>query len=165
MKSKNKALFYSVGWNLILITIGGIILAIGIKSIAIPHGFISGGFSGLSLLMYYIFGGLSPGIWYFVLNVPLFVAGWMMLSRRFFLYSLFGMVVVTFAIDLIPICHSHQRSVFGSPRRRLPDRCRRRDLSALIRFGRWKRHHCHYPQSEIQRPHRSVFLLLQSCSL
>jgi uncharacterized membrane-anchored protein YitT (DUF2179 family) len=102
MKSKNKTLFYSVGWNLILITFGGIVLSIGIKSIAIPHGYISGGFSGLSLLFYYIFGGLSPGIWYFVLNIPLFVAGWIFLSRRFFLYSLFGMVVVTFAIDLIP---------------------------------------------------------------
>jgi len=102
MKSKNITRFYSVGWNLILITVGGIILSIGIKSIVIPHGFISGGFSGLSLLIYYVFKGLSPGIWYFVLNIPLFVAGGLILSRRFFLYSLFGMVVVTFAIDLIP---------------------------------------------------------------
>ena len=76
MKSNNVTLFYSVGWNLILITFGGTILSIGIKSIVIPHGFISGGFSGLSLLIYYIFGGLSPGVWYFVLNLPLFVAGW-----------------------------------------------------------------------------------------
>jgi hypothetical protein len=44
MKLKNKTLFYSVGWNLILLTFGGIILSIGIKSIAIPHGFISVGF-------------------------------------------------------------------------------------------------------------------------
>jgi uncharacterized membrane-anchored protein YitT (DUF2179 family) len=93
---------YSVGWNLLLITLGGVILSVGIKAIAIPHGFISGGFSGLSLLVYYIFGGLSPGLWYFVLNAPLFIAGWLMLSRRFFFYSLFGMVVVTLAIDFIP---------------------------------------------------------------
>ena len=93
---------YSIGWNLMLITVGGVILSIGIKSVAIPNGFISGGFSGLGLLIYYIFGGLSPGIWYFVLNIPLFIAGWLILSRRFFFYSLFGMVVVTLAIDLIP---------------------------------------------------------------
>jgi len=102
MKSKKMSLFYSIGWNLMLITIGGVILSVGIKSIAIPNGFISGGFSGLSLLIYYILGGLSPGIWYLVLNIPLFVAGWLILSRRFFFYSLFGMVVVTVAIDLIP---------------------------------------------------------------
>jgi uncharacterized membrane-anchored protein YitT (DUF2179 family) len=102
MKSKKITVFYSVGRNLILIIVGGVILSIGIKSIAIPHGFISGGFSGLSLLIYYVFKGLSPGIWYFVLNIPLFVAGWLILSRRFFFYSLFGMLVVTVAIDLIP---------------------------------------------------------------
>jgi len=102
MKSQKLTLIYSIGWNLILITLGGIILSIGIKSVAIPNGFISGGFSGLSLLIFYIFKGLSPGTWYFVLNIPLFIAGWLILSRRFFFYSLFGMVVVTLAIDLIP---------------------------------------------------------------
>ena len=102
MKSQKQTLIYSIGWNLILITFGGVILSVGIKSVAIPNGFISGGFSGLSLLIYYIFGGLSPGTWYFVLNIPLFIAGWLVLSRRFFFYSLFGMVVVTLAIDLIP---------------------------------------------------------------
>ncbi len=102
MKTRKTMLAYSIGWNLFLIAFGGVILSIGIKSVAIPNGFISGGFSGLSLLIYYIFGGLSPGIWYCVLNIPLFITGWLILSRRFFFYSLFGMLVVTFAIDLIP---------------------------------------------------------------
>ncbi len=102
MLRKHKNIVFSVGWNLALITLGSFILASGIKGIAIPHGFITGGFSGLSLLIYYVFGGLSPGAWYFVLNIPLFIAGWIFLSRRFFLYSIFGLVVVTLAIDLIP---------------------------------------------------------------
>jgi uncharacterized membrane-anchored protein YitT (DUF2179 family) len=95
-------MFFSVGWNLFLLTLGSLVLAIGIKAIAIPHGFITGGFSGLSLAIYYAFGGLTPGIWYFVLNIPLFIAGWIFLSRRFFFYSLFGLVMVTLGIDLIP---------------------------------------------------------------
>ena len=102
MSTKKRAIVFSVAWNLILLTAGAVVLAIGIKAIAIPHGFITGGFSGLSLLIYYVFKGLSPGIWYFVLNIPLFIAGWIFLSRRFFFYSLFGMVVLTVAIDLIP---------------------------------------------------------------
>ena len=87
--------------NLVLITLGGLLLSIGIKSIAIPHGFITGGFSGLSLLFYYAFGQLSPGLWYLVLNIPLFIVAWFWLSRRFVFYSLFGMVVVTVGIDSI----------------------------------------------------------------
>ena len=101
MAAKYRSLFFSVGWNLALLTLGSFVLATGIKAIAIPHGFITGGFSGLSLLIYYVFGGLSPGVWYFVLNIPLFIAGWIFLSRRFLLYSIFGMVAVTLAIDLI----------------------------------------------------------------
>ena len=95
-------MFFSVGWNLLLLTVGSFVLATGIKAIAIPHGFITGGFSGLSLTIYYAAGGLSPGVWYFVLNMPLFIAGWIFLSRRFFFYSLFGLVMVTLGIDLIP---------------------------------------------------------------
>jgi len=102
MSTNKKAIVFSVAWNLILLTVGAVVLAIGIKAVAIPNGFITGGFSGLSLLIYYVFGGLSPGTWYFVLNIPLFIAGWIILSRRFFFYSLFGMVVLTVAIDLIP---------------------------------------------------------------
>jgi uncharacterized membrane-anchored protein YitT (DUF2179 family) len=102
MSKKPRSVFFSVGWNLLLLTVGSFVLATGIKAIAIPHGFITGGFSGLSLLIYYAFGGLSPGIWYFVLNIPLFIAGWIFLSRRFFFYSLFGLVMVTLGIDLIP---------------------------------------------------------------
>ena len=102
MTLNRSKIVYSITWNLTLLFMGAIIVAIGIKAVAIPNGFITGGFSGLSLLVYYIFGGLPPGIWYFLLNIPLFVAGWIFLSRRFFLYSLLGMMAVTVAIDLIP---------------------------------------------------------------
>ncbi len=91
----------SVLWNLFLISAGSIIFGIGLKSIAIPHGFITGGISGLTLLFYYVSGLLSPGLWYLVVNIPIFLIGWIYVSRRFFFYSLFGMVTLSFAIDLI----------------------------------------------------------------
>ncbi len=91
----------SVLWNLFLISAGSIVFGIGLKSIAIPHGFITGGISGLTLLIYYVSGLLSPGLWYLVVNVPMFLIGWIHVSRRFFFYSLFGMVALSLAIDLI----------------------------------------------------------------
>ena len=54
----------SVLWNLLLISAGSVVFGIGLKSIAIPHGFITGGISGLTLLFYYVSGILSPGLWY-----------------------------------------------------------------------------------------------------
>ena len=91
----------SVLWNLSLISAGSIVFGIGLKSIAVPHGFITGGISGVTLLFYYISGLLSPGLWYLIVNIPIFLIGWIHVSRRFFLYSLYGMATLSVAIDLI----------------------------------------------------------------
>jgi uncharacterized membrane-anchored protein YitT (DUF2179 family) len=88
-------------WNLLLISAGSIVFGIGLKSIAVPHGFITGGISGLTLLFYYVSGLLSPGLWYLIVNIPIFLIGWIHVSRRFFLYSLYGMAALSAAIDLI----------------------------------------------------------------
>jgi len=102
---KDKALLnrmrWSVPWNLFLITLGSIILGIGIKSIVVPHGMITGGFSGFGLLIYYYTGLFTPGTWYLILNIPVFVIGWKLISKRFLFYSLFGTAVLTAVIDLI----------------------------------------------------------------
>ncbi|MEE4111207.1 MAG: YitT family protein [Desulfobacteraceae bacterium] len=91
----------SVLWNLFLISAGSLVFGIGLKSIAIPHGFITGGISGLTLLFYYVSGFLSPGLWYLVVNIPIFLMGWVHISRRFFFYSLYGVAALSLTIDLI----------------------------------------------------------------
>ena len=92
---------YSVPWNLGLLTLGACIVGFAISAIAVPHGLITGGVSGLGMLLYYTVGGPSPGVWYLILNVPIFILGWLTVSRRFFLYSLFGMAAVTAAIEAV----------------------------------------------------------------
>ncbi len=101
MKSFYHNFISAVSWNLLLISMGSLIFGIGLKSIAIPHGFITGGISGLSLLLYYISNLFSPGIWYLIVNVPLFLIGWIHVSKRFFLYSLFGMAALSVSMDMI----------------------------------------------------------------
>jgi uncharacterized membrane-anchored protein YitT (DUF2179 family) len=92
---------FSIPWNLFLISVGSFIFAIGVKALAMPHEFVSGGMSGLCLLIYYSTHLLSPGIWYFIINVPIFIIGWVFVSRRFFLYSIFGMLTLSLAIELV----------------------------------------------------------------
>jgi len=91
----------AVAKNLLLITTGAFIFAIGVKAVVIPHGLITGGVSGVGLLVYYLTGKLSPGIWYFIINIPIFLVGWIYVSRRFFWYSLFGMAALSVFLDLI----------------------------------------------------------------
>lgn len=99
MKFQN--ITYSIPWNLFLITVGCLIFGIGLKGIVIPHGMITGGFSGLGLLLYYYTDLLTPGTWYLLLNIPVAVLGWIFVSRRFLLYSLYGTLMLTLVIDLI----------------------------------------------------------------
>jgi uncharacterized membrane-anchored protein YitT (DUF2179 family) len=98
---EGKSYRFSILWNLFLITTGTFLLGVGLKAIAIPHGFITGGMSGLGLLIYYSTHTLTPGAWYLIVNIPVFILGWLFVSRRFFFYSLYGAAALTAAIDLI----------------------------------------------------------------
>jgi uncharacterized membrane-anchored protein YitT (DUF2179 family) len=69
--------------------------------VAVPHGLLTGGVSGLSLLCYYLAPALDPGAWYFLLNVPIMLLGWRMVSRRFVLYSVYGMAATSLFIAQI----------------------------------------------------------------
>ena len=92
---------FSVAWNLLLLTAGSALIAVAVKAVAEPFGLLTGGMSGLALLFYYIFPALDTGTWYFLLNVPVFLIGLIFVSRRFFLYSLYGMLATSACIELV----------------------------------------------------------------
>lgn len=95
--------FRSIIWNLVLLTIGSLVFAIGAQAILVHHNFIIGGLFGTGMLIYYKSGMLSPGIWYLLLNIPLLIAGWIFLSRRFFLYSLYGVCMLSFFAEILTL--------------------------------------------------------------
>lgn len=109
-----KNLSQSWVWNLLLITVGSVIFSMGIKGVVIQNDFITGGIFGSALLIYYSSGFLSPSIWYFILNIPLFLIGWFYVSKRFFLYSLYGMVVVSIASELITMDFQIQEQIYAA---------------------------------------------------
>ena len=88
-------------WNLLLISVGSIICAAAIKGILIPEQFLAGGITGLALLLHYILPSLPVGVIYFLLNIPLFLIGWLFVGRRFFFYSLAGLFIFS-AVMLYP---------------------------------------------------------------
>ncbi len=98
-----KNMTYAIPWNLFLITLGSLIFALGLKGIFIPHGMITGGFSGLGLLALYATDSLTPGLWYLILNIPVFILGWKFISKRFLYYSFYGMIAMTLIIEAVNI--------------------------------------------------------------
>lgn len=100
--TKEKAKFaYSIFWNCGLITIGTLIQAIALKSVAIPHNFVPGGLFGVSSLLFYKTGLLNPGLLFLLLNIPMFVLGFIFISRRFLWYSALAMGLVSLFYQLI----------------------------------------------------------------
>ena len=87
MTQKKSKFVYSVFWNCALITVGSLIQALSLKGIATPHQFVPGGLFGVSSLLYYLTEFLNPGLLYLLLNIPMFVLGYIFISRRFLWYS------------------------------------------------------------------------------
>jgi len=90
-------------WNLGLIALGSALCAVALNAILIPREFLSGGFTGLALIIHYLFPAFPLGAIYCVLNIPNFAFGWKYVGRRFFLYSIAGMFIFSAAIQTIHI--------------------------------------------------------------
>ncbi len=106
MKEKFNNLL-QVCWNLLLIFSGSVMCAAAIKGILIPRQFLAGGVTGLSLLLHYLLPSLPVGLAYLLLNIPLFAFGWMFVGRRFFFYSMAGVVIFSMVmfwpVPVLPI--------------------------------------------------------------
>ncbi len=87
--------------NLLLISAGSIVYAAGINGVIVSQGFLSGGVMGISLIGHYLFPWINIGLAYLVLNIPLMLLGWFRVSRRFMLYTVFGMVMFATATGLV----------------------------------------------------------------
>ena len=92
-----------IAWNLFLLAAGSAACAVAINGILIPQRFVSGGFTGLALVFHYLVPQLSVAVLYFLFNIPLFIASWFLVNRRFFLYSVAGMIIFTVAVAWIHV--------------------------------------------------------------
>ena len=89
--------------NLSLIGVGSVLFAVAVNGILIPQKFLSGGITGLALIIHYVFPSLPVAGLYFLLNVPLFAIGWAFVGRRFFYYSVIGMLSLTAALAWVHV--------------------------------------------------------------
>jgi len=90
-------------WNLLLMSAGSVIFALAVNGILVPQRFVSGGVVGLALIFHYLLPALPVAWLYFLFNLPLYAMGWMFVGRRFFVYSIFGLVIFSLAVDRIRV--------------------------------------------------------------
>jgi uncharacterized membrane-anchored protein YitT (DUF2179 family) len=117
--SKRSLKFWkSILKNLALITVGSIIFVIGMNSILIPQHFLTGGITGIAIVLHYWIPSLNVGLMYLLLNIPLALLGWFQVSRRFVLFTIFGIVFFSLAANVIrpPVAAIHDpflAAIFG----------------------------------------------------
>ncbi|PKF85999.1 hypothetical protein CW306_25005 [Bacillus sp. BA3] len=75
--------------NVFFILIGSAIFAFGLVNFNMQNNLAEGGFTGITLLLYFLFT-IDPSITNLVLNIPLFFVGWKLLGRISFFYTMFG---------------------------------------------------------------------------
>jgi uncharacterized membrane-anchored protein YitT (DUF2179 family) len=80
--------------NILFILIGSAIFSFGIVNINIENNLAEGGFTGITLLLYFLFK-LDPSYTNLALNIPLFFLGWKLLGRTTFIYTIIGTISVS----------------------------------------------------------------------
>ncbi|MGY3714099.1 YitT family protein [Sutcliffiella cohnii] len=77
--------------NIIYILLGSAIFAYGLVNFNMQNNLAEGGFTGITLLLYFVFN-LDPSYTNLILNIPIFFIGWKLLGRITFIYTILGTV-------------------------------------------------------------------------
>lgn len=94
-------IFHRSPWfDYVAITIGAILMSIGIGVFLVDARVVPGGVSGLSMAFYYLTdGAVSVGIMIWLFNVPLYIWGVKELGKRFGVRTFYGFTINAFFID------------------------------------------------------------------
>ncbi len=80
------------------ILVGAVILAIGYNMFMVPNMLAPGGISGLAVVLFYLIK--SPvGLTIIILNIPIFIAGYLTLGPRIVTQSVLGTVLFSIALE------------------------------------------------------------------
>lgn len=86
--------------NLFWITFGSAVFALGFDLFLVPNQIGAGGISGLAMVVNAFVPVITVGAFSVVINIPLFLAGYRFVGKKFFWGSLAGMLISSLLIDL-----------------------------------------------------------------
>lgn len=84
-----------------MLTIGSFIFSFAVNAVIIQQNFVMGGVFGAGLMIHYVTDLLTPGTWFFIINTPMLILGWFLVSRRFLLYTLYASTLIFFFSEVI----------------------------------------------------------------
>ncbi|MBM7096318.1 YitT family protein [Bacillus sp. H-16] len=88
--------------NIVIILLGTLLFGFGIIHFNMQNGLAHGGFTGITLLIYYLFT-IEPSLTNLLLNVPLFLIGYKLLGRVMLIYSIIGTLALSGSLRLFEL--------------------------------------------------------------
>ena len=85
--------------RIIFMILGTFLISLSTNAILIPNHLLSGGVNGIATFLYFIFGW-NVSLLVVFLNIPLFILAFLFLKRHFIAYSLFGMLMLSFWLEI-----------------------------------------------------------------
>ncbi|MBP1933719.1 uncharacterized membrane-anchored protein YitT (DUF2179 family) [Ammoniphilus resinae] len=88
--------------RIIVIGLASVIVALSFNLFLIPHKILSGGVSGIAMIIANVSPLKNTGLFIFLLNIPILIAGYLKLGKRFVGLSILSVAMTSVAMQLIP---------------------------------------------------------------
>lgn len=88
--------------NTVCIVLGGIIMGFALIFFLVPSDIAAGGISGISTVLHYLFG-LPVGIMVLVLNIPVFILGFISFDSKFLITSIIGTLALSLSTQFFEL--------------------------------------------------------------
>lgn len=82
----------------ISVAVGCLISSIAINAFLVPHHLLSGGISGIALIIYYLFK-VPVGVQILLMNIPLLFAAYRLISKDYAIISIYGTLLFSCLVD------------------------------------------------------------------
>jgi len=81
-------------------TIGVMLTALGLVIFFIPNNIAAGGASGMAMILHKLFSSIPVGVWMYIINIILFVLGFLLVGRDFSFKTIYSAFALNFFVDL-----------------------------------------------------------------
>jgi uncharacterized membrane-anchored protein YitT (DUF2179 family) len=85
--------------KIVLIVLGSLIIAVGVNLFVIPNKLLSGGISGIGLMLQYIFN-IPMGVTILILNIPLLILSMLKINKKFTMFTILGTISLSIFLIL-----------------------------------------------------------------
>ena len=99
-KIKRKLRLKQNAYEVFLMFLGCFVMACGTSLFLLPNQLSSGGFTGVATVLYYVFK-FPVGTTMFILNIPLFILGYIRLGKSFIIKSISGTAILSLFLNLL----------------------------------------------------------------